>query len=96
VCGGAELSWLAVSDNPFQAADSHAIASLLRMRDAALSTGAGSTRCQDGWALRCFDAARRHAELAAVLYGLPPQPALGAWTTAAGLRLANPSPASHP
>lgn len=84
VCAGNELSWLSVTDDPRHATDAHTIAALLRLRDTALAGGAGSSRCQDGWALRCVNAAQRHSEIASVMYGLPPQPALGVWAGAAG------------
>jgi len=89
VCDGNELSWLSVSEQPEHAADAHAITALLALRDKVLASGAGSHRCQDGWALRCVDASRCHAELASVVYGLPPQPALGAWAGAAGIALSS-------
>jgi hypothetical protein len=85
VCSGTELSWLGLTGGLPEAADSHAIAALQLLRDTALVTGAGSTQCQDGWARRCTTAVRRHAELAASVYGLPPQPALDVWVTAAGM-----------
>lgn len=93
VCAGTDLSWLAMSEDR-RMTDSHSVAALLRLREEVLVGGAGSNRCQDAWALRCFDATRRHAELAAALYGLAPQPALGTWTAAAGLRLGHPSSAT--
>jgi hypothetical protein len=64
VCAGNELSWLGVTGGLHEAADAHAIASLLRLRDTALAAGAGSNLCQDQWARRCAGAIRRHAELA--------------------------------
>ena len=95
VCAGNELSWLGVTGGLHEAADAHAIASLLRLRDTALAAGAGSNLCQDQWARRCAGAIRRHAELAEALYGLPPQPALDVWVTAAGLAgLGQPSSAT--
>lgn len=84
VCAGSELSWLAAADGVPEAADAHTIAALLRLHEA-LAGGAGGTRCQDQWARRCAAAISRHAELAEVLYGLPPQAALQVWVTAAGL-----------
>jgi hypothetical protein len=91
VCDGSELSWLGATGDLTEAPaklamDAHAVAALLRLRDAALASGAGSNRCQDEWARRCALAVRRHAELASVLYGLPAQPALNVWVAAAGLR----------
>ena len=85
VCAGTELSWLGITGGLHEGADAHSIAALLRLRDAALASGAGSSQCQDLWARRCTAATRRHAELASVLYGLPPQPALEVWVAAAGL-----------
>jgi len=84
VCAGTELSWLGVTGGLQDAAHAHAVAALLRLRDDALAGGAGTNLCQDQWARRCAGAMRRHAELAEVLYGLPPQPALDVWVTAAG------------
>jgi hypothetical protein len=84
VCAGNELSWLSVTGGLHEAADAHAIAALLRLRDAALDAGAGSTLCTDRWARRCAGAIHRHAELAEVLFGLQPQPALDVWVAAAG------------
>lgn len=82
VCGGTQPDWLDVSTD---LADAHAISALLRLREAALAPGAGSMRCQDGWALRCVAATRRHHQLAEILYGLSPQPALDTWAAAAGV-----------
>lgn len=84
VCGGAQLSWLDVSAEAQELADAHAVSALLRLRDTALASGAGSMRCQDAWAMRCVGATRRHQQLAETLYGLPPQPALATWAAAAG------------
>ncbi|HEY3261605.1 MAG TPA: hypothetical protein VGJ95_15280 [Pseudonocardiaceae bacterium] len=84
VCAGTELSWFGMTGGLPEAADAHAIAALLRLREAALAAGAGTNLCRDQWGRRCAGALRRHAELAAVLYGLPPQPALNVWVTAAG------------
>ena len=96
VCGGAELSWLGAADNVREAADAHAVAALMRLRDAALINGHGSRQCQDDWARRCALAVSAHAELASVLYGLPPQPALDVWITAARLRgLGQPTSATN-
>jgi len=85
VCAGTELSWLGLTGGLHEAADAHAIASLQLLRDAALASGSGSSQCQDAWARRCATAIRRHTELSAVLYGLPPQPSLDVWVAAAGL-----------
>lgn len=85
VCGGALLNWLDVTTEPHELADAHAVAALLRLRESALASGAGSMRCQDSWAVRCIAATRRHHQLAETLYGLPPQAALGTWTAAAGV-----------
>ncbi len=93
VCSGAELSWLAVTP---QSADAHAVSGLLRLRDAALASGAGSMRCQDGWSMRCVATTERHNRLAESLYGLPPQPALRTWAAAAGVAgLAQPNSATN-
>lgn len=85
VCDGTELSWLGVTGELTDAAQAHAISALLQLRSTALASSAGSNHCQDAWARRCGSAIRRHTELASVLYGLPPQPALDVWVSAAGL-----------
>jgi hypothetical protein len=85
VCAGTELSWLGLAGDAHEAGDAHAIAALLRLREVALADCAGSSLCQDQWARRCAAAMRRHAELAEVLYGMPPQAALEVWMTAAGV-----------
>lgn len=94
VCGGAELTWLGAAGDVREAADAHAVAALLRIRDAAMAGGPGSRHCQDDWARRCGLAASRHDELASVLFGLPPQPALDVWVAAGLSGLGQPTSAT--